>query len=358
MKKILVCPLDWGIGHASRCVPVIRLCLEQGFEVVIGADGRPLELLKKEFPSLHFIRFPGARITYFRKAPLALAGMLMAPKFLLGVWHERRFLAKLLRRNKFDAVISDNRYGMRNKKCRSVIILHQLNIILPEGLRFLSGFVNRTNRRFIRKFDECWIPDFELHGGLAGRLSHPAPADIPCTYIGALSRFSDNPAADDEKTPVLDILVTLSGPEPQRTLFETKVFNQLGNSNLRGIIVRGLTESDATFDLTPNIRVYSHLPTERLQEVMQACRVVISRSGYSSLMDIVTAGKRAIFVPTPGQTEQEYLARFMMDKKIFFSMSQEEFDLVYAMEMVINYHGIRMQNDYQVLKEKIRFLAR
>jgi predicted glycosyltransferase len=208
--------------------------------------------------------------------------------------------------------------------------------------------------RQAEKFDECWVPDFELHYGLAGQLSHPPNLPANTHYIGTLSRFSSPAGQRDVPVPCdYDILVALSGPEPQRTIFEEIVFEQLMNSGLTGIIVRGLTEVTEEFNLTDKIHVFSHLETVRMKEYMLRSHIIICRSGYSSLMDLVTLGKNAILIPTPGQTEQEYLARYLMEKKIYFSMPQRNFDLLYALEMTRNFPGLVMSNDYKALEERI-----
>ncbi|MCX6251424.1 MAG: glycosyltransferase [Bacteroidetes bacterium] len=358
MKTVLICPLDWGIGHATRCVPVIRKFTESGFKVIIAADGRPLDFLKREFPDIQTIHFPGTKITYQKDAFLFLRMLRIAPRFLHGISHEHRFLGNLLQKEHIDIIVSDNRYGLWTRKRHTILITHQCNIPIPFKNGLLTWFMNKLNHWLIRRFDECWIPDFELHQGLAGKLSHPPVPKTNSVYLGSLSRFSfDLPDPEQVQIPLLDILVSLSGPEPQRTIFEKKILQQLKTTNLRGIVIRGLTEDDKSYDLTENIRVYSHLETPQLKSVMLNTGVIICRSGYSSIMDIVTVGKRAIFIPTPGQPEQEYLARNMMDKKIFFSMSQRTFDLFYALEMAKNFPGMVMQNDYQVLEEEIRKLV-
>jgi uncharacterized protein (TIGR00661 family) len=352
--KVLVCPLDWGIGHATRCVPVIRKFLELGDEVVIAADGRPYEFLRKEFPECRLIRLKGARITYPKGQ--GLVGIILAntPFFIRSYYREKRDLKKLIRLENPHVIVSDNRYGLWNSRF-SIFITHQLNIILPSSLRFLSGLLNRMIRRQVEKFDECWIPDFELHYGLAGQLSHPSRLAGNTHYIGTLSRFSAPAGQRDVPLPFdHDIMVLLSGPEPQRTILEEIIFGQLINSGLTGIIVRGLTEATKEFDLTDKIHVFSHLETAKMKEYILRSHIVICRSGYSSLMDLVTLGKNAILIPTPGQTEQEYLARYLMEKKIYFSMPQGHFDLLYAIEMTRNFPGLVMSNDYKILEERIR----
>ena len=353
--KVLVCPLDWGIGHATRSVPVIRLFKEHGYEVVIAADGRPLELLKKEFPDCRYIRLRGIRITYPRGRALLLKMLLLSPSILFGYYREHRDLKQILAAEHPDVIFSDNRYGLWSKNSYSIFMTHQLRIIFLRPIKFLESSIERMILHSIRKFNECWIPDFEFHQGLAGQLSHPSLLPPNTHYVGTLSRFSSSASQPDP--PVScdhDIMVSLSGPEPQRTILEKMVFEQLKDSGLNGIIVRGLTERTEEWDLTEKIHVYSHLATGKMKEHILRSHIIICRSGYSSLMDLVTVGKKAILIPTPGQPEQEYLARYLMEKKIYFSMSQYHFDLLYAIEMTRNYPGFVMQNDYRALEERIR----
>jgi uncharacterized protein (TIGR00661 family) len=351
--KVLVCPLDWGIGHATRCVPVIRKFRELGNEVVIAADGRPYEFLKKELPGCRFIRFKGARITYPRGHGFLFKIISLSPLLIRSYVRERKDIKKLIRQEDPSIIVSDNRYGAWSRARFSILITHQVNIILPPSVHFLSSFLNRMIFRQIEKFNECWIPDFELHNGLAGLLSHPNRLPRNAHYIGTLSRFSDIGQREIPHPSDYDIMVTLSGPEPQRTILEKTIFEQLKKSELSGIIVRGLTEETEECDLTDKIHVFPHLETAKMKEYILRSRLVICRSGYSSLMDLVTLGTNAILIPTPGQTEQEYLARYLMEKKIYFSMPQFHFDLLYAIEMSRNFHGLVMKNDYRLLEERI-----
>ena len=357
--KVLVCPLDWGIGHATRCVPVIRKFMDLGDEVIIAADGRPYEFLKKEFPSCRLIRLKGARIIYSTGKGMLLKLILLSPSLILSYFRERRDLKSIIRLENLQIIVSDNRYGLWTRKRYCILITHQLRIQLPSSVRFLSGILNRIVRKQAERFNDCWIPDFEFHNGLAGQLSHPAKLPGNAHYIGTLSRFSAPAGQRDAPRPAdYDIMVALSGPEPQRTILENTIFEQIAISGLSGIIVRGLTESTEEWDLTDKIHVYSHLESVRMKEFILRSHIVICRSGYSSLMDLVTLGKNAILIPTPGQTEQEYLAKYLMEKKIYFSMPQFHFDLLYAIEMTRNFPGLVMQNDYKALGERIALIKK
>jgi len=353
-KSVLVCPLDWGIGHATRCVPVIRQFLARGFRVVIASDKRPLAFLRREFPDLEFVRFPGTHIIYPQRSMMVLKMIVQGPKLFGGIRKEHKLLSKIIAENKIDLVFSDNRYGLWSLEIPTIFMTHQLQIKVPRYLNMFSPYLKRFVFNIIKKYDECWVPDFENHKGLAGELSHPAQVPGNVHYIGTLSRFSagfNQPVS--ENIPQFEILVLLSGPEPQRTILEEILLGQLQNTDIKVVIVRGITEKQEERKFSENIRIFSHLPSNLLQEYIRQALVVICRSGYSSIMDIATLGKRAVFIPTPGQTEQEYLARYLMSKKIYFSMVQKEFDLIYALEMSKNYPGMVLDNDYSELKERI-----
>jgi len=352
-KKVLICPLDWGIGHAARCVPIIRQFQSMGWEVVAAADGRPQIFLKKEFPDLDIINFPGIKVNYPKNRWMAFHMLRRAPSFLIGFRKEHQRLKKLADEVNPDLIISDNRYGCWHSRIPSVFITHQLEIQVP--FRLVKRILNFINIWFINHYMECWVPDFELHHGLAGNLSHPAKLPRNTYYIGILSRFhklhsTHNPTIS---TP-LDLLVMLSGPEPQRSILQEKIIKQLDNINMQVAIVQGLPEVTDNFSMEGRIQVFSHLETKKMYEIIKRAKMIICRSGYSSIMDVVTLGKKAVFIPTPGQTEQEYLAHYLMDKKIFFSMDQKKFDLLYALEMSKNFPGMVIENDYQYLQERIQ----
>ncbi|MEI7980558.1 MAG: glycosyltransferase family protein [Bacteroidota bacterium] len=356
--KVLICPLDWGIGHATRCIPVIRALQDSGYHIIAAASGRSLQFLKKECPEISVVEFPGTRVNYPENNRLTLRMFRLAPVFLAGIWKEHRTIKKLVSKFNPDLIISDNRYGCWHRGITSVFMTHQLDIQVPRGIRFLKRPLNLINHWFIRKYDECWIPDFEPHKGLAGILSHPVKLPSNARYIGILSRFSAYPELLREMDEsVIDLVVMLSGPEPQRTILEKKILGFLDNIKLRVILIQGITEKEESQVVNERIHIFSHLETEKMARVIQRTSMIICRSGYSSIMDIVTLGKRAVFIPTPGQTEQEYLARYLLEKKIFFSMNQNDFDLVYALEMSVNFPGMIIRNDYTLLHERIAELS-
>lgn len=328
--KILLAPLDWGLGHATRCIPLIRELLQQNCAVTLAADGKSKCLLQQEFPQLPFLELPGYDIEYASTGwGLALKIVAQIPKLLAAIKQEQAWLENLVSGEQLDAVISDNRYGLNHSSTRSVLITHQLRIKVP--LTIAEDLLQETTYQYINRFSECWVPDAEGETNLAGELSHPlTKPSIPVYYTGPVSRFGQNKA--EEKAG--QILVLLSGPEPQRTLLEESLLNDFGDYTLPVVLVRGLPGDTAPISVPEHVTVYNHLPAAELEEKIREASLVIGRCGYSTVMDLAALQKRSILIPTPGQTEQEYLARHLMQKNFAFCVEQKKFRLKQALELV------------------------
>ncbi|HET6244767.1 MAG: glycosyl transferase family 28 [Bacteroidetes bacterium] len=319
--RILICPLDWGLGHATRCVPIIRELLNQGAEVIIASERRPLHFLKQEFPQLQFISFEGYNIRYPSKTGMILKMAIKTPQILWRIYKEHQELKKIIASHAISAVISDNRFGLWSKKIPCVFITHQIKIKSPVFEKLLY----KINCFFIRKYSECWIPDLPGSENLSGDLSHNAILPSNAFFIGPLSRFS--PGKENTYEKKYDLMVIISGPEPQRTNFENIVLGQLKDKAIKAAVVRGVTESKEIYQLTDNITVYAHLNTEALKEIILASQLVLCRPGYSTIMDLAVLNKKAAFIPTPGQTEQEYLAKHLTEKGKGVYFNQNKFSL-------------------------------
>jgi len=320
---VLVAPLDWGLGHATRCIPIIQKCLNADFEVIIAASGQSQELLKKEFPQLMAITLPAYGLSYGKKRwSTMLKLLLQAPKILIAINREKKWLREFYKKKHLDIVISDNRFGLNHSSIYSIFITHQLRIRIP-GSNWIESMIQKINYRFINKFNHCWIPDAAGNINLAGELSHPvAMPAIPVTYIGALSRIKKQIAVADKK-----ILVVLSGPEPQRAILEETIAKQLNALPLRATVVRGMPALPNNVWTNPLLQVYGHLGADQMQQAIAEAAVIISRPGYSTVMDVLPAGKKCIFIPTPGQTEQEYLAYYLAAKGWCITTSQDTLEL-------------------------------
>jgi uncharacterized protein (TIGR00661 family) len=322
--RILVAPLDWGLGHATRCIPIIRELLVAGADVWLAGEGAQEELLKAEFPDLPFLTLPGYRVQYAKTARGLFWKMIQqGPKMQKAIRAEHQWLKKIITTHAFDIVISDNRYGLYHATVPCVFITHQLTIKSPLG-RWTEKILQQRNYKYINRFTACWVPDIEAGNNLAGELSHPEkmPA-IPVQYIGWLSRFKKTglPVRKNH------LLIVLSGPEPQRTVLEEKIIAAIGHYNHTATIVRALPGSSAVIPSTNMIKFYNHLPAASLNMEMEEAEYVISHSGYSTVMDVLAMEKKSILIPTPGQTEQEYLGASLMNKKMALSIPQKDFSL-------------------------------
>lgn len=322
--KALVAPLDWGLGHATRCIPIIKGLTDQGYEVIVATDDQQKNLLQTEFPDLQFVDLPGYNIKYGKAGwSFGMRIILQIPKILIQINREGRWLKSFLRDNELDLLISDNRFGLYSPDIYSVFVTHQLYIRTGFG-NLISKMLTRLNYKFINRFNICLVPDLAGKISLAGILSHPATLPvIPMRYLGPLSRFEILPAVVQNDS----VVIIISGPEPSRSVFEKKIFDQARSYKGKLIILRGLPNSQEKTDMPPNILVYNHLPSTLLNKAICESAFVIARSGYSTIMDLVALGKKSILIPTPGQPEQEYLAASLFEKKIIYSAKEEDFVL-------------------------------
>lgn len=324
-KNILICPLNWGLGHATRCVPIIRAILESGQNPIIAADKAPLDFLKIEFPHLTFIKLPGFEPTYSKGNSQIFKLLKSIPNALKNFKKEHIEIEKIVDDYNIGTIISDNRFGCWSKKVHSIYITHQLHIQVPRVFKWTYPIINQLHKNYIKKYDELWIPDCEREPSLSGVLSHPADLKIRTKYIGFLSRFSSE---IQENKKEIDYLAILSGPEPQRTIFENIIIKQAYETDCKIVILRAKPDCDKLPDNIPNnLTLFNHVDDKSFIELISKAKNIICRSGYSSLMDLITLNKNAYLVPTPGQTEQEYLAEYLSNKGLFNYCNQKNFKL-------------------------------
>jgi UDP-N-acetylglucosamine transferase subunit ALG13 len=350
--RILISPLDWGLGHATRSIPVIHELLNAGCEVFIAGSGAQQVLLQESFPAASFLPLPGYGIQYSHtKHGLAWKILSQLPRIQRSIRFEHRWLQQMVKKYNIQAVISDNRYGLFHPDIPTVFITHQLQVKAP--WRWLEKLIQRINYRYIARFSECWVPDMEGSDNLAGDLSHPVKKPANLHYIGCLSRF----LSAESIPPVYDLLLLLSGPEPQRTLLEQQLLSELANFEGKALLVRGLPGTKSILPALPNTTIYPHLPAEALNLAIRQAGMVISRPGYTTVMDLAKLGKKALFIPTPGQTEQEYLANYLQQQGYCYAVSQDTFRLSTALAAAgqFNYHLPHFSNaQMEGYKDRIR----
>ena len=329
-KRILVAVLDWGLGHATRCIPIIQELQQQNLEPIIGSAGSSMKLLQSTFPNYQHVPLPPYDIKYpYSSMPLNMA--IQGPK-LYRVFYAEHHAVQTIRSNyQVQAIISDNRYGCFSAHCPSFFMTHQLNIQSP----FFQRPINYINHRLIRNFDTCWVPDYPGPNNLAGILSYPSPRKLSIQHIGPLSTFTHQNLTVD-----YDITVVLSGPEPQRTKLERLLINLLIQTPYRVAIVQGLPRNTQGVRQIEQLKIIPFLGRIALNQLLNQSKVVICRSGYSSVMDLEQLPMPAIFIPTPGQTEQIYLANKLSEQKRYLYLLQRQVtlsNLSQALNQLINH---------------------
>ncbi|PZD77728.1 glycosyltransferase [Mesonia sp. K7] len=329
-NRILVAPLNWGLGHATRCIPVINTLLEKGYEPIIASDGVALQLLKKEFEFLKFYQLPSYRVHYAKKgAFFKFKIVLQSFQIFKSIQQEKKLTQEICKKEQISAIISDNRLGVRQKHLKSIIITHQLNVL--SGLT--TKISSQLHQHYIKKFDNCWVPDVSFSPSLSGKLGHLKRSRFKINYIGPISRFEKK----DEKV-LYDLAVVLSGPEPQRTLLENKLLKELKSYPGKIAFVRGVVEDCLQKEVKGNFEIYNFLTGKDLEKIINQSQLILSRSGYTTVMDLAKLRKKAFFIPTPGQTEQEYLAERFHERKIAPTCKQSQFK-VEMLNDVNNYSG-------------------
>lgn len=350
-NRILLAPLDWGLGHAVRCIPIIRELRLKGWEVVLAADGSVASLLEDEFPGIEIKQLLGYNIKYSSGSSLFKSILYQLPGIFRTIQKEHRWLKNLLKGEHFDYVISDNRPGFWNKQTKSIYITHQLFIHSGKG-KWMNRLLQKIHSNYIKKFNIVWVPDLEGSKNLGGELSHPIKTNLHADYIGFLSRLeSPEPTSND-----IDLLILLSGPEPQRTILEKKILLQLKEYNGSVFFVRGLPNFHTPLRPLPsNIKVFNYMPASTLQKVIASAKFIICRSGYTSLMDLIKLNKKAILIPTPGQPEQEFLAAYMQEQSYFPFVKQKEFDLLNSLKRVeqFTFQNPFLKKDFELFKNII-----
>lgn len=336
-KNILVAPLNWGLGHATRCIPIIRALETEGFTPILASDGVALEILRKEFPKLQSIELPSYHIEYPKNGLFFKLKMLAnSPKMVSAILSEKKRIHKIIKEYNISGIISDNRLGVRNKKVPSVFITHQLNVMTGNT----TWLTSKMHQYIIKKYDECWVPDVNTVPNLTGKLGHLSQKIETIKYIGPLSRLHKKSL---EKK--YDLMVILSGPEPQRTFLEEKLILELENYTGKIIFIKGKIEGKQIVETKNQITFYNYMNSEELENSFNESELILCRSGYTTVMDLAQLEKKAFFIPTPGQYEQEYLAKKYKEEGLVPYCTQEKFTIK-KLSQVDLYKGLKDFNTH------------
>lgn len=330
-KTILIAPLNWGLGHATRCIPIIKALQENNFTPIIASDGVALELLKKEFPYIQTLQLPSYQIEYAKNGKNFKWKLLKSlPKMLEAIREEKKLVKKWIKKYEIEGIISDNRLGVYSPNVPSVFITHQLNVMTGNT----TWFTSKLHQIIIKKYSQCWVPDVEGIPNLTGKLGHVKGKHFPVHYIGPLSRLHKK-----ESPKVYDLMVILSGPEPQRGMLEKKLTEEVKRFKGKVVFVKGIIEKTQVKETFGEVTFYNFMNTRQLEQTFNESEQVLCRSGYTTIMDLVKLGKKAFFIPTPGQYEQEYLAIKLNEERIVPYASQEGFKIE-MLSKITDYKGL------------------
>lgn len=330
-NNILVAPLNWGLGHATRCIPIIHALEANGFTPILASDGVALAMLRKEFPHLQTLELPSYEIEYAKNGANFKWKMLRnTPKMIDAILKEKKIVKKWAKEYALVGIISDNRLGVFSKKVPSVFITHQLNV-LTGNTTWISS---KMHRFIIKKYVECWVPDREEKPNLTGKLGHLKKPDDKIRYIGPLSRLRKIDMAKK-----YDLMVILSGPEPQRGMLESQLREDLQQFDGNVIFISGKVEAKQKKEQIGNLTHYNFMTTDQLEIAFNESEKVLCRSGYTTVMDLAKLGKKAFFIPTPGQYEQEYLAKKLKKDGLVPYAKQDSFKIANLLEIDL-YKGL------------------
>jgi uncharacterized protein (TIGR00661 family) len=324
-NAVLVAPLNWGLGHATRCIPIINALLENNFTPILASDGVAFQLLKKEFPNLLCLELPSYQIEYPEDGAKFKWKMIQQlPKILEALLFEKKIVKTWAKKYNLCGILSDNRLGVRSKKIPSVFITHQIQVLTGST----TWFSSTLHQKFMQKFDEIWVPDFADEINLSGKMGHVKNDFHHVKYIGPLSRFNK------KEVPIkYDIMVLLSGPEPQRGFLEIQLREQLQAYSGKLLFVAGKVEAEQKKFVLGSHTYFNYMTSTQLELAIQESALILCRSGYTTVMDLVKLDKKAFFIPTPGQFEQEYLAKKLKKAGVFPFAKQSQFKLENLLEV-------------------------
>ena len=306
--KALVAPLDWGLGHATRCAPVVREFLEKGCDVELAVTRGNAAILREMFPDVRQRLAPSYNIVYPKHGYNMAFWLLKNSAHLRAVMRaEHHYAEEMVERHGYDILVSDNRFAFRSRKAKSVYMTHQCRIAFPKMFRMFEAFGAAWHASVMSRFDEVWVPDVPEFPGYAGSLSHVERCPRPLKFVGPLSRFAMLPLTQSTEKD-LGIVAVVSGVEPARSRFASRLSSVLPQIPGKHVVILGKPASSLKTWTAGNVTFYNHLPTQEFADVISRAGWVISRGGYSTVMDMAVLGAKCIFVPTPGQYEQVVLA--------------------------------------------------
>ncbi|MDE2053533.1 MAG: hypothetical protein KGI62_02475 [Xanthomonadaceae bacterium] len=340
-RRVLYGVYHWGLGHATRSLGLIRALLARGDAVtIVIAPGAGMRLLQSELgDACEFYPFPDTPAPFSRYPAIFYLRMTAAMPWVLASYRSEHHLAeRLVVERHFDCVVSDSRLGLWSRAVPSYCIFHSIHQRVPFFSSFTEWFVEWGQRHLLRGFSKILIPDVAEAGGLSGWLGHDPVFDWGegrLVYIGPLSSA---PRIDVEQD--IDVFFSVSGIEPQRGLLESLVLQALPKLSGKIVVTLGRPRDEGRSRVVAGATVYSYLDRQRQAEMLNRAKLVVTRSGYTTLMELAGLGRKALFVATPGQSEQEYLAKFHRERGCVWSVEQKHLDIPRDLERARATSGI------------------
>jgi predicted glycosyltransferase len=305
-RKIIIAVLDWGLGHATRCIPIANEILKHNIHIVLAGTAETHALFTAEGIDFEPLLLPSYQIKYKKKLlSHRLYLLLQIPRLKKIIKQEQAIINQYCKVHYITTIVSDNRYGVYESNTKNIFITHQLEVQTGLG-NFLNKKLQALHYKMLGPFHEIWIPDVKDPAkSLSGKLAHTVMPNKPVHYIGALSRCKPQP----NMAKNFACCFLISGPEPYKSIFIRDAIALANRTSKPVAIVTGNVLQHKNYQVNKNITIYNHLPTKELVQLIEASAFVICRSGYSSIMDLCALQAKAIILPTPSQTEQEYLAK-------------------------------------------------
>ncbi|MGH8215001.1 MAG: glycosyltransferase [Rhodanobacteraceae bacterium] len=340
-RRILYGVYHWGLGHATRSLGLIQALLERGDEVtILMQPGAGMSLLQSELgDACEYFPFRDTPAPFSRYPVVFYLRMTAAmPWVLAGYRREHRVTEKLVAERHFDCVVSDSRFGVWSSEVPSYCIFHSIHQVVPFFSRFTERVTEWGQRDLLKGFTKILIPDVADNGGLSGWLGHDPDFDWGEGRLVHIGPLSSVPRMDVEQD--IDVFFSVSGIEPQRGLLEDLVLAALPRLSGKIVVTLGRPKNDGERREIAGATVHGYLNRERQAEMLNRAKLVMTRSGYTTLMELAGLGRRALFVATPGQSEQEYLARFHRERGHVWSVEQKHLDIPRDLERARAANGI------------------
>lgn len=317
-NKLLFAISSLWLGHATRTSVVINHFLKKWFEIDIISFWNALNFLKSEFDGkkinfIELVDYPHLERWKWWKFYFYLIFDVVKTTFIIK--KENNFVASI--ENNYDFIFSDCRYWVYSKKVPSFLLNHQLAFVMPKWMWFLQWFTDYINIKYLKNFNCLFIPDFEnIDNSLAGNLSHPNWINkINHKYIWILSSFT---GSKKEKTEKIDFLFTISWYLSEyKDDFINKLLEQSKKLKWKKVFILWDAKNNYKKELENNITIYSFASWDLRKNLFLNAEIIISRAWYTTIMDLVELSKKAILFPTPNQTEQEYLVKFLSENNLY-----------------------------------------